>query len=670
MAGGLIDGLRSHALFPDDAAVAVDLEVVLRRAACQLAQLLGGQAVGIVVRGEHDDGVLQHPRLGQTLQQQLHGILQLQLACDIGPHIVAVGQVCHQSLVLRCHGVAAEGELPVTGDGHVVDGEGGIAHIVAGGQVHDLDIRLRPLLRDLQPIAEALVVIAQVGQILVPVVIRICVTVVGVGAVAQFHQLLVHGQGHIVARGPLEAPDTVLGDGSRQMGIFAVGGADAPVGDVVIAEIEALVGQLVERRGPDGVHHQMGVGLGGDEDQVAALEHAGLLVLIGGRPAGKILVDLLNGIPVLSGDEGVEVDVENVGTGVVSGRRLRGLRGQGRGCGLRGRGPVLLRGQELVLPLGLIGSGGLDGHRITQIDRALRALSGQGPGHIQPEGREQPQLVDAQVSIGGVVVKPIGGGVLPAAQHGQRRDRQKLDHHRQRHQRCLLGEGGPALEPVPLPAAEEEQQQGRRHERQGQQILCDGRGDGRHELECSRAVGHGVEGVEGAEDPVIHQLAGAEQIAQEGIEQGHEEILPLPRQRRAHREQHRRRQDCENGAQQQTGIQQQIAALGGRQMEHQLRKGQGGEQMQQQGAVLALRLGRLLNGSSLFLHRGSLLPGGGPLLCRSRGLLLRRPGLLGAGRRADLLCGRCSSAFFLGGPIGRATIIGISGHGIASIREK
>ena len=143
---------------------------------------------------------------------------------------------------------------------------------------------------------------------------------------------------------------------------------------------------------------------------------------------------------------------------------------------------------------------------------------------------------------------------------------------------------------------------------------------------------------------------------------------------------------------QQAGIEEHLAALGGGQVQHQLREGQGHPEEEQQGAVVGLLLGllglpdllgllhlfglldRLFDGLGLFhglalgpggmglIRRMSLLPGG--LGFPGRLGLFHRPGLLGVGGLAAglgglLFGGRCA----LGLPGRLAVRFGISGHG-------
>ena len=140
---------------------------------------------------------------------------------------------------------------------------------------------------------------------------------------------------------------------------------------------------------------------------------------------------------------------------------VSGTVGRGGGGGARG----ILGGQELVLRGGR--DGGLQGDGVRQDDGAIGRIAGQGPGHVQPEGGEQAQLVHTQVGVGGVVVQTVGAQILLATQHGQALDRGQLDQHAQQEKGGLGSQPSAAAEQIAALAAEEQQEQRNGHEQQG-----------------------------------------------------------------------------------------------------------------------------------------------------------------------------------------------------------
>ena len=125
-----------------------------------------------MVGGQADDGVLQLSGLLQPLQQVLQGLVQLHLAGQIGPGVLAHVLVAHLIPVLGGHGVAQEGVVHMSADRQIVGVEGALQAVVGEGGLHHLRVGFRPCVGvQLQPVAYALVVVAQVGVGLVPVVV-------------------------------------------------------------------------------------------------------------------------------------------------------------------------------------------------------------------------------------------------------------------------------------------------------------------------------------------------------------------------------------------------------------------------------------------------------------------------------------------------------------------
>ena len=126
----------------------------------------------------------------------------------------------------------------------------------------------------------------------IAVIIGIGVVVIGIGAVAEALELLSHRQRHGVLCAVTERPRSRLRDRAGQGGILAVRGRNVPVRRVEVREIEALRLQLIERRRQLRVDGEVRKALRRNEDEVAALEHAGLFVLVRRRARGEIGVQL------------------------------------------------------------------------------------------------------------------------------------------------------------------------------------------------------------------------------------------------------------------------------------------------------------------------------------------------------------------------------------------
>ena len=259
-------------------------------AAVQLGELSLVQAVGVVVGGEADHCVFQLPGLLQLPQKLLQGQVQLHLAGQVGPGPLAVGQVGDLLPVPGGHGVAHEGVVEVAAHRHVVGVEGLAADVLRPCDLHHLQVGFRPDLGDLEPVAQALVVVTQVGVRPIPVVVAIGVVVIGPGGVALPPELVAHGKEHGVVGRLGHGPHSWLGDEGGGGGVLSVQGGHPPQGVVEIFENKPFMGELVEGGGELRVHSEPGKSLGGEPDEVFPREIAGIRILTGGFHLGKILV--------------------------------------------------------------------------------------------------------------------------------------------------------------------------------------------------------------------------------------------------------------------------------------------------------------------------------------------------------------------------------------------
>ena len=298
--------------------VVVPLEDRVDGDARQIVVLRLGEAVGVVVVGEHDAGVVQLPRLLQGVQQVLHGVLQLQIAGHEGlDGLGGVGQILHGGAVLGAH-VVVPAVLIVAAVGHVVDVEGILAvDVVRQGRLDHVQIGGGRLHLHVQAVVRSLESIAHVWMGDVAVVEVAHIVVVAQGGVALISQNVAEAEGQIVCSRDIEAG---AGFRSRQIrqqahaeGVLPVGGHRLE-GAVEVLEHETVaVGHLVEGRSQLRVHEPGGIALGTDVDQVIALQRSGVFVLFGGLPAGEEGVQipqlLVLGLVIESGEVQVLQDV-------------------------------------------------------------------------------------------------------------------------------------------------------------------------------------------------------------------------------------------------------------------------------------------------------------------------------------------------------------------------
>ena len=191
------------------------------------------------------------------------------------------------------------------------------------------------------------------------------------GLVALAGEGVAQAEGQVVLLGGKEAGRGLaaghVGVVAHAEGVLAVGGVGAP-GTVVVFKEDAVGGQLVEGGGALGVDELAGEGLGADGDEVVALQHAGIFVLLRGLLGGKVAVEGFKGFVGGGFLQRGKVDVQD----------------------------IILRGVHVVV-------GGAQG------DGELRVLVSLGREEhvlaLQAGGGEQADVVDAHLGAG------TGGGV-------------------------------------------------------------------------------------------------------------------------------------------------------------------------------------------------------------------------------------------------------------------
>ena len=194
---------------PEDEGVLIPLEYRVDLVAHQLAVLVVGKTVGVVVGGQDDHRVVQLARLLQLAHETAEGQLQLHLTGQVALGLVPVGQVLDLVPVEVGHDVFLPGVVQVAADGEAVDHEVVLLHKlghdllhhhpVGGGEVPPpVQIPGGDHILPVQPLAHGPVVVAHVGVGFVPVVIGIEIVVVGQGGVPLLAKLVAQGEGHIV----------------------------------------------------------------------------------------------------------------------------------------------------------------------------------------------------------------------------------------------------------------------------------------------------------------------------------------------------------------------------------------------------------------------------------------------------------------------------------------
>ena len=256
-----------------------------------------------MVGRQADHRVVSDPIGLQLLQHIGQGSLQLQIGGHIGLYRrggVGVGGL-GGGTVLGGHGVAPA-VAAVAADSHVVGVEGlsrgeiGV-HVAVHRGLHHLQIGVGPATAGAagqrQTVADALIVVAQIGVSGIAVIVVVGVVVPRGGLIAQRAELVAQYQRHIVIAAGPEADVVVdpCGQQAGEDGKFAAGGGLPPAGLVVVGADEALVGQTVQRRGQLLGDEPRRKGLRRQQDQILALEHPGILVLPGGSARRHIAVD-------------------------------------------------------------------------------------------------------------------------------------------------------------------------------------------------------------------------------------------------------------------------------------------------------------------------------------------------------------------------------------------
>ena len=190
----------------------------------QLAVLLVGETIGVVVGGQDDHRVVQLARRVQLVHQALHRQLQLLLAGQIALDAVAVGQVLHLVPVLPGHGVLLQVIVQVAAHREAIDHERVLVHKHGHDLLHHLLVRGREGVGGVQgqPLPQGDILIAHVGVGPVPVIVVIEIVVESHGAIAQVPELVAQGEGHIVFRGERVAPHPRLGHQAGSGDIFPV----------------------------------------------------------------------------------------------------------------------------------------------------------------------------------------------------------------------------------------------------------------------------------------------------------------------------------------------------------------------------------------------------------------------------------------------------------------
>ena len=208
-----------------------------------------------MIGGEGNDGVVGNPGLLQGVHQVLHGVLQLLLAGQIGPHRLAGLHSLGDRLILLGHVIDPKPVITVAGHGHIIGVERSagiqiVLNLLVDGGLHHLQVGAGPQvgIGQLQTVADAGERISQVGMGLIPFIIGVAVVVVGVNIVAQFLELPAQSKGHGLAhtgreRGGAAHPG---GNNAGHHSELAAGGGLGPVGLIVVAEHKAGVGQLIQ----------------------------------------------------------------------------------------------------------------------------------------------------------------------------------------------------------------------------------------------------------------------------------------------------------------------------------------------------------------------------------------------------------------------------------------
>ena len=459
----------------------------------QLALFLNAQTVGIVVGGQHDDGVFQHACLLQPLQQKLHCPVQLDLAGKVSAHRLAVRQLLDQGAVFCGDGVVAfvKGIGQMSRNRHVIHMERLLRDKIRRGNVDHLYIGFRPLLRDLQTVSDRLEDIAEIRVGLVAVIICIGMIVEGISAVALPLELLHHRQRHGVFRSVVEAPCTRLWDRACQIDIFAVRGRNAPVGSIKFRKLHSLRLHSVQGRCQLRVDRQIRKALCGNKDQVAAREHARFFIFLCWGLHGKVFVQAPHRLVFLALCQRGKVQLENIILGSVVLRQHRRRRHRLRFTRHRlvGRKLRRLRGER---------------RRLLRGDQLAAVKAEDQPMHIQPERGQQSEL---QGTLGQIVRFMVE--VIRRHRRVSKGRQQQNDRHMQRQRPCRkIRSAQTAADPgsrkdTPVHA---EQHCGQQHQQQRHRLDPKRVQDHAPEFQHLSAVSHGKSGIEKVKFIIINEL--------------------------------------------------------------------------------------------------------------------------------------------------------------------
>ena len=256
------------------------------------------QAVGVMVRTDHDDGVIGNAGFFQPLHQIGHGEFQFLLSSIVAFDGGGGIQISHQIEVLITHGIAAPVVVTMAADGHVINAEGLLIDILIHRKLHHGQVALGPLLLDacFHAVAHAHKGgVAQIDVGLVAVIVGIAVVVISSGEIVQILKLVADGQEQILLGGFQNALAAAHGDNADDVGKFTGTGTAAPDGLVVIGKLDALVGQTIQGRCPFGINGLSGKGFRRNKNQVFALEKTRVLIFGGGGLRCHIFVQGGNG---------------------------------------------------------------------------------------------------------------------------------------------------------------------------------------------------------------------------------------------------------------------------------------------------------------------------------------------------------------------------------------
>ena len=254
-----------------------------------------------MVRTQADDCVLQLTGCLQLFQQRLHRFIQLNIAGDISPCILRHIQSGHCLLIPGGHTVAGKVVIHMSGNGHVIHMEPVLIHILGNRTQHHLIVGSRPCIGVLHlenmtaPLClgkisqlDGVEIIAQIRVRSVSVIVGQRVVVKRPGIHALLCKKLGQGICHVDIR-TLAHTELPVRNQSAAVDIFPVAGTGRPDGHIVIRKYKRRIHHLVQSRGeifPNGVSREA---FRGQENQVIALKHPGVLIAVGGSQSVDII---------------------------------------------------------------------------------------------------------------------------------------------------------------------------------------------------------------------------------------------------------------------------------------------------------------------------------------------------------------------------------------------